>query len=145
MYTAEAEEALLSGSPDFVVDAIDNIDTKVGGSPLGGTLCGPAGTCVAECSSSARGAGLWRRGKCRQLLRTWQQWQHAQPAASALPRQHGQRAGACSKLTGRRVQQRGWTVVRLVGTPAPASSFPRQKQLPAAAGGAAGCRSRRQD
>ena len=30
MYTAEAENALLAGSPDFVVDAIDNIDTKVG-------------------------------------------------------------------------------------------------------------------
>ena len=30
MYTAEAEDALLAGSPDFVVDAIDNIDTKVG-------------------------------------------------------------------------------------------------------------------
>lgn len=29
MYTAEAEEALLAGDPDFVVDAIDNIDTKV--------------------------------------------------------------------------------------------------------------------
>lgn len=29
MYTAEAEEALLAGEPDFVVDAIDNIDTKV--------------------------------------------------------------------------------------------------------------------
>lgn len=31
MYTAEAEEHLLAGSPDFVVDAIDNIDTKVCG------------------------------------------------------------------------------------------------------------------
>lgn len=30
MYTAEAEEELLGGSPDFVLDAIDNIDTKVG-------------------------------------------------------------------------------------------------------------------
>ncbi|GLI59189.1 hypothetical protein VaNZ11_001023 [Volvox africanus] len=29
MYTAEREQALLSGQPDFVVDAIDNIDTKV--------------------------------------------------------------------------------------------------------------------
>ncbi|GIL46180.1 hypothetical protein Vafri_3235 [Volvox africanus] len=29
MYIAEREEALLSGHPDFVVDAIDNIDTKV--------------------------------------------------------------------------------------------------------------------
>ena len=31
MYTAEREEELLGGSPDFVLDAIDNIDTKVGG------------------------------------------------------------------------------------------------------------------
>ncbi len=29
MFTAEKEEQLLSGSPDFVLDAIDNIDTKV--------------------------------------------------------------------------------------------------------------------
>ncbi|MEW5301438.1 MAG: hypothetical protein WDW36_004298 [Sanguina aurantia] len=29
MYTAEAEEELLSGEPDWVLDAIDNIDTKV--------------------------------------------------------------------------------------------------------------------
>ncbi|GAX86113.1 hypothetical protein CEUSTIGMA_g13526.t1 [Chlamydomonas eustigma] len=28
MYTADKEEQLLSGSPDFVLDAIDNIDTK---------------------------------------------------------------------------------------------------------------------
>jgi hypothetical protein len=30
MYTADKEEALLGGQPDFVLDAIDNIDTKVG-------------------------------------------------------------------------------------------------------------------
>ncbi|PNH06422.1 hypothetical protein TSOC_007192 [Tetrabaena socialis] len=29
MYTADREEALLAGQPDFVIDAIDNIDTKV--------------------------------------------------------------------------------------------------------------------
>lgn len=29
MYTEEAEEQLLAGKPDYVVDAIDNIDTKV--------------------------------------------------------------------------------------------------------------------
>ncbi|EFN56689.1 hypothetical protein CHLNCDRAFT_21979 [Chlorella variabilis] len=29
MYTQEGEEALLAGAPDFVLDAIDNIDTKV--------------------------------------------------------------------------------------------------------------------
>lgn len=29
MYTQEREEELLSGNPDFVLDAIDNIDTKV--------------------------------------------------------------------------------------------------------------------
>lgn len=29
MYTAADEEELLSGRPDFVLDAIDNIDTKV--------------------------------------------------------------------------------------------------------------------
>ena len=29
MYTEEAEEQLLAGRPDFVLDAIDNIDTKV--------------------------------------------------------------------------------------------------------------------
>ena len=28
MYSAEAEESLLGGNPDFVLDAIDNIDTK---------------------------------------------------------------------------------------------------------------------
>ena len=30
MYTADKEEQLLGGSPDFVLDAIDNINTKVG-------------------------------------------------------------------------------------------------------------------
>jgi hypothetical protein len=30
MFTEEAADALLSGKPDFVLDAIDNIDTKVG-------------------------------------------------------------------------------------------------------------------
>lgn len=30
MYTAEKEDQLLGGNPDFVLDAIDNIDTKVG-------------------------------------------------------------------------------------------------------------------
>ena len=29
MYTAEAEASLLAGQPDFVLDAIDNINTKV--------------------------------------------------------------------------------------------------------------------
>lgn len=29
MYTKESEEAILGDSPDFVLDAIDNIDTKV--------------------------------------------------------------------------------------------------------------------
>ena len=29
MYSKEAEEELLEGKPDFVLDAIDNIDTKV--------------------------------------------------------------------------------------------------------------------
>lgn len=29
MYSEESEEQLLGGSPDFVLDAIDNIDTKV--------------------------------------------------------------------------------------------------------------------
>jgi len=29
MYTAEDEIALLGGQPDYVIDAIDNIDTKV--------------------------------------------------------------------------------------------------------------------
>ena len=29
MYTADAEERLLGGNPDFVLDAIDNLDTKV--------------------------------------------------------------------------------------------------------------------
>ena len=31
MYTKDQEEALLEGSPDFVIDAIDDIDTKVSG------------------------------------------------------------------------------------------------------------------
>lgn len=31
MYNAEAEEQLLGGAPDFVLDAIDNIHTKVRG------------------------------------------------------------------------------------------------------------------
>jgi len=34
MYTEEAEEALLGGHPDFVLDAIDNINTKVSSSVL---------------------------------------------------------------------------------------------------------------
>lgn len=29
MYTAEREQELLSGNPDYVLDAIDNLDTKV--------------------------------------------------------------------------------------------------------------------
>jgi tRNA A37 threonylcarbamoyladenosine dehydratase len=29
MFTADKEEQLLSGAPTFVLDAIDNIDTKV--------------------------------------------------------------------------------------------------------------------
>ena len=29
MYTEAEEERLLGGNPDFVLDAIDNIDTKV--------------------------------------------------------------------------------------------------------------------
>ena len=29
MYTAESEEKLLAGEPSFVLDCIDNIDTKV--------------------------------------------------------------------------------------------------------------------
>lgn len=29
MYTEETEEQLLGGNPDYVLDAIDNIDTKV--------------------------------------------------------------------------------------------------------------------
>lgn len=36
MYTADKEEELLAGSPDFVLDAIDNIDTKVTGPVWGG-------------------------------------------------------------------------------------------------------------
>lgn len=39
MYTAEAEEELLGGAPDFVLDAIDNIDTKVGGGAGEGAVC----------------------------------------------------------------------------------------------------------
>ena len=52
MYTAEGEERLLGGSPDFVLDAIDNIETKVGqcrqcsclGVGVGFCLPGAAGT-----------------------------------------------------------------------------------------------------
>ena len=33
MYTSESEEQLLAGNPDFVLDAIDNIDTKVSPNP----------------------------------------------------------------------------------------------------------------
>ena len=39
MYTPEAEEALLAGDPDFVLDAIDNIDTKASVLPRSGLLC----------------------------------------------------------------------------------------------------------
>lgn len=34
MYTEEAEEQLLAGDPDYVIDAIDNIDTKACARPL---------------------------------------------------------------------------------------------------------------
>lgn len=34
MYTEEAEEQLLAGGPDYVIDAIDNIDTKACAAPL---------------------------------------------------------------------------------------------------------------
>jgi tRNA A37 threonylcarbamoyladenosine dehydratase len=34
MYTEEAEDELLGGRPDFVLDAIDNIHTKVHGPAL---------------------------------------------------------------------------------------------------------------
>ncbi len=36
MYNAETEESLLGGNPDFVLDAIDNIDTKVHQQSLSG-------------------------------------------------------------------------------------------------------------
>lgn len=47
MYTPEAEERLLGGSPDFVLDAIDNIDTKV-------RLCWSACGGLAGCRAAAR-------------------------------------------------------------------------------------------
>ncbi len=53
MYTEEVEEALLAGDPDFVLDAIDNINTKVRhertpGGWYGGSLV-RSGARVKEC------------------------------------------------------------------------------------------------
>ena len=42
MYTAEAEASLLAGQPDFVLDAIDNIDTKVQNQSVCWICCGPS-------------------------------------------------------------------------------------------------------
>jgi len=38
MFTAEDEDRLLAGNPDFVVDAIDDIDTKVSFCLLAGLM-----------------------------------------------------------------------------------------------------------
>ena len=71
MYTPEAEERLLGGSPDFVLDAIDNIDTKVrlcwcagGGLTAVGTVAAAGSTAVEQGtggptrqSAAAGGAG----------------------------------------------------------------------------------------
>lgn len=54
LYSEEAEEELLQGRPDFVLDAIDNIDTKVAllaacrhrGIPI--LCCAGAGACSTE-------------------------------------------------------------------------------------------------
>ena len=70
MYTAKAEDALLAGSPDFVVDAIDNIDTKVGKpAALRHAPVAPATVCRPT-SRRLPNAGPW----CRDS--GWQPWQH---------------------------------------------------------------------
>lgn len=65
MYTAADEEELLSGRPDFVLDAIDNIDTKVAllaacrrrGLPV---LCvAAAGVCRFLRMCGIENAGVW--------------------------------------------------------------------------------------
>ena len=46
MYTAEDEEALLQGEPDFVVDAIDDINTKASSRPSAVEPINPSITAV---------------------------------------------------------------------------------------------------
>lgn len=65
MYTAEDEDALLGGQPDFVIDAIDNIDTKV--ALL--AACNRRGIpviCVA--GAGAWGHRIWHPSYCLLLL-----------------------------------------------------------------------------
>ena len=44
MYSQDSSDRLLSGSPDFVLDAIDNLETKVESRylPLTAAACSPA-------------------------------------------------------------------------------------------------------
>ena len=57
MYTEEAEEALLGGHPDFVLDAIDNINTKVSSPPGRGS--GPLARAQRMSQPRARGQPCW--------------------------------------------------------------------------------------
>ena len=61
MYTEAAEEQLLGGEPDYVLDAIDNIDTKV--ALL--AACHRRGIPVLS-SAGAGGESVWQR--CCYLL-----------------------------------------------------------------------------
>ena len=57
MYTEDTEEALLEGHPDFVLDAIDNINTKVST-----TACAAA---VWQAVAHGRVSGRRRNECCR--------------------------------------------------------------------------------
>ena len=52
MYTAEREEELLGGGPCFVLDAIDNIDTKASNFYFSALLCCcvPLPACRSPCA-----------------------------------------------------------------------------------------------
>lgn len=66
MYTEAAEEQLLGGDPDFVLDAIDNIDTKVE------LLAACHRRNLPVLSSAGAGMGL----AAAEVLQTWQAGLH---------------------------------------------------------------------
>ena len=66
MYTEAAEEQLLGGSPDFVLDAIDNIDTKV--ELL--AACHRRGLPVLSSAGAGMGLGAGSRLVCTDYSRT---------------------------------------------------------------------------
>ena len=90
MYTAENEDVLLGGQPTFVIDAIDNVDTKIAllaachrrGIPVvcvagAGTPLWPLLVLICSQASGARRAYVSGVGKAcpvLKLLAGWTKW-----------------------------------------------------------------------